>query len=217
MLAKLWMTESPVTVSADETIADAKRLLEENSIRRLPVLNESNDLIGILTTKDVQNALPSLIDAGYDATDRVLSEQAKISTFMTPNPITAKPEDPLEDIAWKMRKNKIGCVPIVKDSRPVGIVSESDIFNALTHLLGKDGRGIRVEIVMGNDQLAIYRVMEVLEDHQVEFEAIALCNDFSETKRLLTMRIVCPDTEKCLDELWSAGVQINSIHKESSD
>lgn len=58
MLVRDWMTPNPVSVSPDTPVLDALKLLKEHSFRRLPVMDGQN-LVGIVTDKDLKDAMPS--------------------------------------------------------------------------------------------------------------------------------------------------------------
>ena len=106
--------------------------MREKTIRRLPVVNEDNKLVGILSQTDVMAAQPS------DATTldiweiNYLLSRLKVEKVMTAQPYTVNPDSSLKDAAQLMVTHKIGGIPVVDDKNAVvGIITESDIFRVL--------------------------------------------------------------------------------------
>lgn len=217
MLVKLWMSKNLVTVSNANTIADAKETIEENNIRRLPVVNENNQLVGILSKEDIMNALPSTIDAAYDESARALSAQAKVEAFMTQTPITAGPAEPLEKVAVAMREHKIGGVPVVENDNLVGIITESDIFRAFIEILGSSKEGARLEIAIDYNTDTLYEVVNIFKKHDSSINAINICNDYSKNHQLVTIRFKSDNKDELVGDLWDSGARITSILDEKDN
>jgi acetoin utilization protein AcuB len=211
MFVKLWMHEEIFTVRPDCTIAEAENLMSLHKVRRLPVVDQDDQLVGILSKEDIKNALPSVIDADFDQHARALAHQARVEGFMTKNPITAGPMEPLEKVAATMRKNKIGGIPVVVQKKLVGIITESDIFKAFIEILGGNDEGVRIELSIGVEAKAIYRTLDIFKKHDMLLLTMTVCNDFSSESRLLTLRFRGEDIDPLIDDLWGAGCKINSI------
>ena len=129
-LAKDWMTRSPVTITEDTSLTEASRLMKDNHIRRLPVV-EHGKLVGIVTWGDIREASASdatsltVFELGY------LLKKLQVDRFMTRHPITVTPTTTIGRAAQLMLEHKIGGLPVVENGRLVGILTESDIFRML--------------------------------------------------------------------------------------
>ncbi len=110
------MTPDPIVIDADDTLANAKAVMDEGRFRRLPVM-EDGRLIGILTERDIRE------HTGYLGATRV---NAAMRTAL----ITVTPHHTVEDAAQLMLKHKIGGLPIVADGKLVGMVTTSDLLRA---------------------------------------------------------------------------------------
>ncbi len=214
MFVKLWMHEEIITVRPECTIAEAENLMALHKIRRLPVINAENHLLGILSKEDIHNALPSIIDANFDDSARALANQAKVEAFMTKNPITVDPMEPLEKVAATMRKNKVGGIPVVAEEKLVGIITESDIFQAFIEILGGNEEGVRIELSIDSEARSIYRTVDIFKKHDMHLLTLTVCNDCSSESRLLTLRFRGEDVDPLIDDLWRSGCKINSIIRE---
>lgn len=211
MFVKLWMQGKVITLLPDATIAEASSLMETSSIRRIPVTNQENKLLGIISKEDLKKALPSKVDASQDETSRALAHQVKIDTFMTQTPITVSPADTLEKVATIMRQHKIGGVPVVENELLVGIITESDIFDAFVEILGGANKDTRIEFTIPHNTTSIYNVFDVLAEHDVQLNNIAICNNHSVKNKIVILRFESENIHDVIDELWKIGCKISSI------
>ncbi|MGD1028825.1 CBS domain-containing protein [Candidatus Binatus soli] len=111
------MTSDPIVINPDDTLANAKAVMDDGRFRRLPVV-EDGRLVGILTERDIREHM------GYLGSTRV-------NAAMRTGLITVTPYNTVEDAARLMLKHKIGGLPIVADNgKLVGIVTTTDLLRA---------------------------------------------------------------------------------------
>jgi CBS domain-containing protein/RNA polymerase-binding transcription factor DksA len=133
-----WMTPKPVSVREDHSVLEAHDLMVERGIRHLPVVDERNRVIGVLSIDDLRAIVP--FDVGrnrpVNPLDRSDVSGVRVSDAMTWAPHTAHPETALEEAVARLCDNRIGCLPIVDaHDELVGILSETDALRALRTLL----------------------------------------------------------------------------------
>lgn len=145
MFVKNKMTSNPFTISPSQTISDAQEIITSNGIKRLPVV-DNGKLVGVVSKKDIIHASPSKATAlsVYEIT--YLLAKTKISSIMSKNPVTISPDALLEEAATLMRDKEIGFLPVIKDNKLVGIITESDILDSFIELLGFREPGTRLTI-----------------------------------------------------------------------
>lgn len=211
MFVRLWMTRSPQTIRAEQTVADVITVFEESKFRRLPVVDSSDKLIGILSQSDAFKLRPSLLDGSATGSSKALLEQTKVEEIMTPQPICVEPLTPLESVARTMRKEKIGGIPVLDNGKLVGIITESDIFAAFTEVLGGNSAGVRVELIIGKSNKEIYSFLDVFKKYRLNLQAITVHHDFGENQRLVTVKIVGSDCDDVLEILQDMRFQINRV------
>ncbi len=137
------MTRDIVTLSPDETAATALALCRERRIRHLPVLAEGR-LIGIVSDRDLRSSTPALGDpARATALQEVL-----VRDVMAGDVVSVFPDDPIELAANTMRERKIGCLPVLDGEDLVGVVTASDVMDALVFLVGANEPGSRMEVAI---------------------------------------------------------------------
>lgn len=131
-----WMTAPPIVVTAQTSLLDAYQYMNENDIRRVPVVNRDNMLVGILTMSDIQRTVPLFFQGADLATDLLLNDQ-KVQQVMTQDPITIEPEDTIQDAAELMLEYQVSGLPVVENGRVVGVITESDIFRLVVKSWGE--------------------------------------------------------------------------------
>lgn len=125
-----WMSPDVITVTPDTLLLEAAKLMREYDIRRLPVVDDEGDLVGIVTFGDVREASASdETSLGVWELNFILAK-LDIKRVMTPNPITVHTTDTIATAAELMLEHKISGLPVIDpaDGRLVGIITESDIF-----------------------------------------------------------------------------------------
>jgi acetoin utilization protein AcuB len=145
MFVRNKMTTRPFTVSPDATIIEANEIMEKNAVKRLPVVKDGR-LVGVVSKEDVVQASPSKATALSVAEINYLLAKTKISQIMVKNPVTISPDALLEEAAVAMRDNEVGFLPVLDEGKLVGIITETNIFDAFTELLGFRDTGTRLTI-----------------------------------------------------------------------
>lgn len=165
MLVKNWMSKRVVTIDADDSMAQAIRLLKENNIRMLPV-KKNEKLVGIVTDRDLKRASAS------DATSLDIHEllylvsKIKVKEIMTKDLITVPPDFTVEETAEVLLKNKISGVPVVDHGgNIVGIITQTDIFRVLISLTGVGAGGIQFALLIKDQPGSIKEVADVIRDY----------------------------------------------------
>ncbi len=155
------MTPNPVTVTPDTTFAEAMNILRTRKIRRLPVV-KGEKLVGIITEKDLLNASPSSATTLDVWEQTSLLHRLKIKEIMTENVLTVEPNTPVEEAAKIMADNKVGALPVLKDGKLVGIITETDIFKTFVNMLGVRERGVRCLFKIPNKAGELAKLTELI-------------------------------------------------------
>ncbi|MGD2165901.1 MAG: CBS domain-containing protein [Anaerolineae bacterium] len=147
MLVKNRMTKNPITVKPDLPIAEALEWMRREKIRHFPVVNKKGKLVGIVARDDLLYASPSPVTSLSMWEVTYLMSQVTVEEAMTKDVITVSEEMPLEEAARVMFDNKIGSLPVVRDGTVVGIITESDLFEAFLELFGGHEKGVRLTVL----------------------------------------------------------------------
>lgn len=136
MLVRERMTANPIVVHPETAFDEAFQLLREKKIRRLPVVDQNGNLVGIVVEKDLLRVSPSPATSLSIFEIHGLLAKLQIKEVMTKRVITVGEDCPLEEAARIMVEHKIGSLPILRDKKVVGIITETDIFKVMTEALG---------------------------------------------------------------------------------
>jgi acetoin utilization protein AcuB len=143
MLVRDRMSSPAVTITPDTSLQAALNLMHEHRFRRLPVVDETGRLIGIVSERDLLYASPppATLLSGLELS-HVLTE-LRVDEVMTRNVLTATPDAFVEDAARLMVDNKVGGLPVVdEDNYVVGVITETDVFRAFIELYGAGHAGL---------------------------------------------------------------------------
>lgn len=167
MQARDVMTQPVLSVEPDAPITQAIRLMLQHRISGLPVIDQSGQLVGLVTEGDflrraesgTQRTRPRwiefLIGPGALAEQYARAHGRKVSEVMTADVKTATEDTPLEAIVAMMERHRIKRVPILRDDKPVGIVTRANLLHvlaSLTHDMKPSAAGdteIREKILAG--------------------------------------------------------------------
>jgi len=162
MFVKDRMTPNPIVGSPDMAVTDARELMAKNNIRHLPILDQDQKLVGLITQSALESALP------YDVSNFSRFEisytlsQLKVHSIMITDLYIIDPDTPIEDAAFLMADKKLGALPVVDDDSLVGIMSGEDLFIAMTDLLGTRKAGIRVTVKQPDQSGVIARLTSAI-------------------------------------------------------
>ena len=163
------MTRDVVSVQADATILEAGKLMLESRISGLPVVDSAGCLVGIITERDfLRSVRPEpgrrprwleLITNHKTADVLTRLQDERVERIMTPNPVTASEDAPVEDVLTKMETYSIKRLPVVRGTQLIGIVSRSDLLRGLMRSLRK------VSEVTSEDALTRQRLTTLERDY----------------------------------------------------
>lgn len=147
------MVRDVVTVHADTDIAEAIELLIEHDVSALPVVDAEDRLIGIIGEADLLHRVElgtekhrpwwreAVTGASALAEDYAKSHGKKVGELMISNVVSATEDTPLAEIATLLERKRIKRVPITRDGKLVGMVSQTNLIQALACAIGHAGVG----------------------------------------------------------------------------
>ena len=122
-----YMTSAPTTIATGTTIAEAAKLMSEQQIRHLPVVDSEGRPQGLLSERDV-----ALLE-GLDGLD---ASAMTVSTAMSKRTYTAEPTTAIDEVARQMAEHKYGSCLAVKEGKVVGVFTTVDACRALSEAFG---------------------------------------------------------------------------------
>ena len=158
------MTRNPRTVSPDEPLATAARILREHRFHHLPVV-EGGRLVGILSDTDLRNAsLAATPREGGEGEpgDRPVREVMRTEVW------SVTPEDSVEDALLILTRQKFGALPVLDGDRLAGIITRSDLLNAFVDILDVNEVCFCVDVTFPRNLARFEELMGVFAEMGVE-------------------------------------------------
>jgi acetoin utilization protein AcuB len=189
MLVRDRMTQDPITITPDVSLYDALQMMRENKVRRLPVLDKKGKLVGIVLERDLLYASPSPATSLSVYELNYLVAKIKVEELMTRNVITVEDDCPLEDAARVMVDNRISGLPVMRDNKVVGMITESDLFKTFLELLGARTPGLRVTIKVLEGQGVLARLTQELATRGANIATLSTFGGDDPTSREIVVKI----------------------------
>ena len=134
------MTKNPIFVHPDLSVNEARALMDKEKVGRLPVLDKSNKLVGIVTKKDLLKAGPSAATSLDMYEISYLLSKLKVKEIMEKKVITVDENELVEEAARIMADNDISCLPVIRTlgdgSLLVGIITGTDLLHVFMNAFG---------------------------------------------------------------------------------
>jgi acetoin utilization protein AcuB len=213
MLVRERMSTQPVTIPADVTITKALQVMRQNEVRRLPVLDEEGNLIGIISEKDLLYASPSPATSLSIYEMHYLLSRLRVTELMTTDPITVSPDTPLEEAARTMADNKIGGLPVMEGGRLVGIITETDIFKVFLEMLGARDKGLRLTLEMPERKGEIARLTTVIAQLGGNILALGSFLGDDPTTGVVTVKVEDVPVEELETAIQDLGMKVLDIRE----
>ncbi len=149
MLVKDYMIKHPPMVEPDVSMIEAQCLMTENNVSHLPVVKDGKRLLGLVTRQSMLLNPGRLASLDVWDITRTLSN-LKVTDVMIKarNVVTIDPDTPIEQAASIMVQNEVGCLPVVSEGVVVGLITENNLLNLLTEMMGGRLPGVRVTVRM---------------------------------------------------------------------
>lgn len=201
MLVGERMKSPVITVRPDMSLIDALTLMKQEHIRRTPVVKDGK-LVGIVSEKDLLNASPSPATSLSIYEMNYLLSKLQIKDVMTKDVLTVTEDTPIEEAARVMADNKIGSMPVVRDDRIVGMITETDLFKMLLELMGAREMGVRVTALVSDERGKLAKLAQAVANEGGDFIAFGVFSGADPSNRMLTFKVrgIEPDKMRAILE-----------------
>ena len=192
MLVVERMTRPPVTITGGATVEQALALIEDQEIRHLPVVDAEETLVGILSEKDLLRAPSGDL----------------VESVMTRDVITVTEYTPLEEAARVMADHKISSLPVMRNGRLVGIITETNLFKVFLELLGARQRGLRLTMLVPEEKGMLASVTGEIATMGGNILALGTFTGEDPTNRMVTVKVSHVPGEKLIAIMEALGMEI---------
>jgi acetoin utilization protein AcuB len=202
------MTKNPITVDSETLVLDAQKIMKENNIRRLPVVDKGN-LVGIVTQHDLLQASPSPATSLSIHELNYLLAKMKVKEVMKKNPFTLTPDTPFEEALRIGQDKKIGSFPVMDKGKLVGIITESDAVRFMTRALGLREEGSRVTIEgLGGKLGDLEKIIAIANQHQTIILSMISLPRPERKDWMIVLRLKTTDPDPIVRDFKKAGFNV---------
>ncbi|MDY0396996.1 acetoin utilization AcuB family protein [Virgibacillus halophilus] len=204
MLVEDIMNTNVVTLQPSATIAKALELLHKHKIRHIPIVNEENEVIGIVSDRDVRDASPSIFESASGDAHPELQNQ--LHTIMSSPVVTVHPLDFAEEIASIFYEEEFACVPVVSNDKLIGMVTEKDMLYSLIQLTGTNVQGSHIEVKVPDRPGILPEVTAIFGKRRTNIVSVLIYPYKQDPAfKILVFRIQTMNPLPVIDDLQEAG------------
>lgn len=202
MIVEEIMKKEVATLKPTNTIADAIELMEEKHIRHIPIVEDENRLVGLVTIAKIKEATPSI----FHANEHPEIMQKTVDSIMERNLITGHPLDFVEEVAGLFYEHKISCLPVINDGKLAGIVTETDLLRTMVELTGVHQPGSQIEIKVPNISGILCDIAGIIKNRKANIQSVLVYPDQeNEQNKIIVIRVQLMNPTGLIQDLKEAG------------
>ena len=174
MFVERWMTAGPVTLPPDTSISCVALEMSRRKFRHFPITEPSRNgprLVGIVAKYDIARGFPSNLNP-FSVEVHEESVPRPVSSVMSTRVVTTTPHCPVEEAAKLLRSNRIGALPVLRENRLVGIITESDVFEALISVTAAKSGGTRIMIASDSQTSPVPAIIALSRRYRLDLMSI---------------------------------------------
>jgi acetoin utilization protein AcuB len=204
------MTRKVLTIDQDAAISQAQEKMAANGIRHLPVVDEKNSLIGIVTDRDIRSARPDRSfqkPGGGKKKDQI--PELRVRDIMTENPTTVTPSYTIQDALLLIQKLRVGALPVVDAAGKLkGIISVRDLLRAFINVLGIGEPGTLLCILVEEKIGQLKKIVDAITEENISFGSVLVARYWDEGKRAVFPYLLTQNVAPIKRKLEKMGYQL---------
>lgn len=192
MLVVERMTRPIVGITGAETVRQALDVVEQHRLRHLPVLDDTGALIGIVSEKDLLRS----------------KEDVPVRQVMATEVITVTEYTALEEAARIMADHRISSLPVMRNGKLVGIITETDLFMVFLELLGARKEGVRLTMLVPEERGMLASMTGEIAAMGGNILALSTFLGEDPTNRMVTIKVTDVPGDKLIAIMEALGMEI---------
>ena len=212
MYVKDHMTKNPYTITKDTVISKALEIMQAHDFHRLPVVDASGRLIGLVTgglvkeKSGAESTSLSIFELNY------LLSRTTVDEIMIRDVQTTKPDVFLEEAAQTMIDHSIAVLPVVdNDKKVIGIITEKDIFQAFNDIMGYQKQGSRFVINCPDKPGVLIGIGQLFAENNANVESIAVYRSEERGTEIVVKATGEIETDEMIRILLDAGYHVTNV------
>lgn len=207
MLVRDVMTKNVITVSGNTSLGDAKKIMKEHNISRLPVL-ENGRLVGIVNEDRLESVSASRAMAPVPWQIFYLLSKTTVKDVMVKDVVTVGPDATAEEAVALAQRRGVGAVVVVEDGKVVGIITTTDLFNGIVNrVLGIGRPGTRLIIPKAGEGTDVEKVLSVVNKEGIEVVTMFTITLPRSRRKELIIHLGASDVSRVVEKLRELGYQ----------
>ena len=204
------MTRKVITVDPDKTVFEAQELMANNHIRHLPVVGQNQQLIGIVTDRDIRSALPyDFIKESCSPEQREKICSLTVKDIMAGDLITVSPTYTIQDALLMIQNSKVGALPVVEeDGRLTGILSVRDLLRAFINVLGIGEPGTLLCILVEEKVGQLKKIVDAITEENISFGSVLVARYWDTNKRAVFTYLLTQNVAHVKKKLQEMGLTL---------
>lgn len=199
------MRKDCLTLKKDDSIKTALELLNKHHLRHITIVDDDNHVIGIVSDRDIRDASPSIFTKNINFEEL----ENPLEKIMTTNVITVHPLDFVEEVSAIFYEKEIACLPVTKDGKLVGVITEKDMLHTLVQLTGANQPGSQIEIKVRNVAGMLTKVTSVIGRRNLNIHSVLVYPDPKDANfKILVFRIQTMNPMLVIDDLKKEGYSV---------
>ncbi len=198
-----------VTVPLSATLIEAEDTLKENNINHLIVMDENNELAGIISDRDLKlnQASPATTLSTHEL--NYLLGQITVGMIMAKKVITITADTTVERAAYIMQQNSISSLPVVENNETIGIITTTDVIDVLLEAIGLQENCLRLIVLVGHTPGIISDLTGILGDAHINIQSLVTWPEkgLDEVFQVV-IRVDAESGKKAVDVLRTAGYKV---------
>ncbi len=206
MFVKDFMSASPITINADTPILEALNIMRKRKVHQLPVMDHGK-LVGLVTERELLKVSPSPATTLSVFEMNYLLSKMTVREVLVKDPITVEPSCTIEEAALQMRQHHVRSLLVVDGEKLQGIITQTDVFDALIRIFGLHRAGVRLVLEMENKVGALADLLAIVKKHGLNVIGVA-CREMEDQKVHVMLRLGASVVDELLDDLAANGIRI---------
>jgi acetoin utilization protein AcuB len=212
MLIDKTMTIDVVTIHENEDVMRARAKMSSHGIRHLPVVDDDNRLVGIVTDRDIRSAMP------FDMTETLAKGESspvqdmvnlRVGDIMTAKPYTISATGTIQDALVLFMKKTVGAFPVVDDQKKVvGIISAQDLLKGFLQILGVSESGTLLGILAAEKESQMKKIVDLIAAATVPMGSMLVVKNWSEGYRAVFVYLFSQNITHLKKMLEEAGFEM---------
>jgi acetoin utilization protein AcuB len=206
MLVKDRMSSPAITITPETPFQDALKMMHDHQFRRLPVLDKSGRLVGIVSERDLMYASSSPATSLSVWELNYLLSKLQVKELMTKKVFTTAPDSFIEDAARLMAENRIGGLPVVdSQDRVIGVITETDIFRTFVQMYRGGHAGLRLTLQVPDRKGVLAELSQAIFDLGGDIVSVSSIYDEEREAYVLVIKVLGVKKDQLIDALEALG------------